>query len=115
MLLELNDLLNTIPPDDYLDPDTPVKRDEQVVGEMDNILRRAYTLKMRAAAMALRKAADAMTNSHLDGEAEHLKNLADIANDCFWHIVRDRLQLWDKEGIGVRSGFRVVVKEDSSD
>jgi hypothetical protein len=108
-----------MPPSEYIEPDTEMKRQEVVIGTVDIHLKALYTLFQQF----LRKNNESMLNSLL-AQATVKKILSEKVNECqnkmellkemFWYDFRESFGVWNCH-VGIRTGFRAVMWEDNQD
>jgi hypothetical protein len=109
--------LNQIEEDQFAEPDSDMQTTDEDVGEMNDYHKRLYTLarKMgRVAAEALVEGKfnnDATKKQDSMKRAEEYKTKSTIVMDVMWASINDDFSLWDKETVGVRRGFRVVINK----
>jgi len=109
LLLELNETT------DYLEPRQEIGSNDHVVGDMNELMKKLYTVYMSMAKQAsmLKVELGFSDNEETRLQAFRLIDRATILQKLFWLIVKDVFNLWDKESTGVRAGFKVVWSDSS--
>lgn len=114
-----------------VEPDTEVSKNEIVIGEMDERLKRLYGLfhsvhirgqKILSAGMEIlicgREKDTTEFRKKISANCEELNKcecLHKIVEAVFWAEINQKFKKWERGGdIGVRKGFKVVVIEEKS-
>ncbi len=103
---------------DFLEPQQDMERGDHEIGLMTEDHKRLFTLwraVKRSAEEAVIQAKYAQSREQALEEkkrAEELALKAHILGDIFWVSLNDHYDVWDKESIGVRRGFKVVWSEE---
>lgn len=124
-----------IKPEDYIEPSQEINEGDNEVGELPDELKRIFTLMSKKVIAITTKSNEQIESLIKDGidfilkgeikevdclikkfrnekfEAE--KRLEALRN-IFWVSVNEEFSLWDKNGIGVRKGFKVVWMDRDS-
>ena len=112
--------LSGVKESEFIEPDHPLEKSDQVVGDMSDTAKRLFTLGrlMEKDASQFRLDAhycnDEAKKSELAAKSDELAAKATFVRDLMWIGIRDELGLWGK-GIGVRPEFKVVTMPDISD
>jgi len=112
--------LDGINKSDFIEPDHPLTKGDQEVGEMSVMSRQLYSL-----GISLEKAAnqhnldatycnDSAKKPELEARATELMSKARILKELMWVGIRDEFGLWG-ENIGVRVGYKVVSRPSDTD
>ena len=101
-------------PGDPLEPTWDVGEKDHPVGVLGDDLKRMYILAVRQKQEAAQVAVEAQFSMNqqerdrLTSKAVELKEKGEILQRIFWAAVKDQFKLWDKESIGLRSGWTAV-------
>ena len=111
--------LSSIDAKEFIEPDEKIdQRADVVVGEASDDLKRIYTLVNKLQEVGARYAVDARFSKdnrfRLDAEkrAFELKRKVDTLLDIFWITLKDDFDLWDKDSVGIRKGWKVTYRKD---
>ena len=104
---------------DLGEPDTEVNIHDHIVGELSNDLRKLYTMWKKTTEVAARTKVDLLfSNSkhkeELDRRFSELSSKSEALREIFWIGVHDEHDLWSKDSVGVRRGWKVVWSDSSS-
>ena len=100
-------------PDDEVDP-----RFDVVVGEASDDLRRIYTLAERLLEAGARYSVDAQFSkdnrlrSDAGKKAYELAKKIEVLKEIFWITLKDDFDLWNKDSVGIRKGWKVTYRKD---
>ena len=100
-----------------LDPPGEVKSSDHQVGEMDNELKKLYTLWQQLEKSTYQTMLDArykQLTPEEEAKINEMQQKTSVLRATFWIVVKDTFQLWGKESIGVRHGFMVVWSDSQS-
>ncbi len=100
--------------DEFAEPNDPVRFEESILGEMDDLEKRFYTVSRKKGKMAKLLHVELEFGNGSDSEkAKQLSMVKDLAGESnalvemMWCLIRERIG--DAPiGIGVRSGFKIV-------
>lgn len=113
--------LSIIEPSEFAEPGEDVDpKTDIVVGKASDDLKRIYTLTEKLQEAGARYSIDARfsKDNHLRSDAEkkmhELKRKTETLMDIFWIILKDDFDLWDKDSVGIRKGWKVTYKKDGS-
>ena len=115
MELENIDAKELDEPGEEVDP-----RSDVVVGEASDDLKRIYTLVNKLQEAAARYSIDARfsKDNRLRSDAEkktyELKRKIETLMEIFWITLKDDFDLWDKDSVGIRKGWKVTYRKDGS-
>ena len=104
-----------IEPSEEVDPKSDV-----VVGEASDDLKQIYTLVDKLQEAGARYAVDARfsKDNRFRSDAEkrtyELKRKVETLLDIFWITLKDDFDLWDKDSVGIRKGWKVTYGKDGS-
>lgn len=108
--LELDDIKDT----NFALPSDAVESGEKVVAnDVSPYIKQLYTLWRSKMDSCKRATVEAMFGEKSDrvtliAKVTESHTKADILGDLFWIAIKDECGMWDKEGIGIREGWRVV-------
>lgn len=102
--------LDLITQDAFIEPTEPVTKKDHVVGNMDDELKRLWTLYIQYQKKAEIAEVEARYGGNI-AEAQSLAMRTHALDSIFWIAVNDKHQTWDKPSMGVRSGWKVVWHE----
>jgi len=104
--------------DEIIGTDDEVKKDDTVVGVVSEDLQKLFTLAKQYQKIAAEKQV-AMKFAEDDKEKEEheaqywsANNKAGLFRDIFWVELRDQFQLWTKDSVAFRKGWKVVWKDN---
>ena len=104
--------------DNFVEPEDDMQSNDNYVGDMTTELKKLYTLWKRLSEVAARSKVDyefsnASTKEALLAKWAELREKAKTLRYIFWVCVQDEFpELWSRESIGVRRGFKVVWSEE---
>lgn len=101
-------------------PKHPVDpKNETVMGNCDDpFIRRLWATSTFYRREAEHAKVDSKINGadiKYDSHFNRHDDIADMLRNMFWVLLRERHQLWDKGGIGIRSEWRIVKLKDDSE
>ena len=100
-------------PDDEVDPKSDI-----VVGEASDDLKRIYTLSERLREAGARYSIDARFSkdnrlrSDAGKKAYELAKKIEVLKEIFWITLKDDFDLWNKDSVGIRKGWKVTYRKD---
>lgn len=111
---------------DFAEIETEVDSSETIVGEMtvlEKALRTISARQIERACCELKLSAKQFfaekPNLKILTQARDMalrgKAVADSANDLMWIFIKDRLDLWKPECIGIRKGFQIVTFDEKEE
>lgn len=113
--------LSAIEPGEFAEPGEEIDpKADVVVGEASNDLRRIYTLTEKLQEAGARYSIDARfsKDNRLRSDAEkkmhELKRKTEVLMEIFWIILKDDFDLWNKDSVGIRKGWKVTYRKDGS-
>ncbi|GAI58447.1 unnamed protein product [marine sediment metagenome] len=111
--IELQDITS----DKFLEPGADNMKGDREVGEMDDDLKRLWTLwqfyqKVAAKCTFDIKYEPGANIKELSVKKTEFQAKAEVLRDIFWIAVKDKFGLWYAPSIGVRKGFIVVEMEE---
>ena len=94
------------------EPNSPIRPGERIIGEIQGDLRKLYTLMMQVGYESEKIKVDLTYGSeatpHRVEEFARLCRLDELLTLIFWFSVKDNLNCWYADTIGVRSGWKIV-------
>ena len=112
MELSSIDIKEIIEPNEEVDP-----RLDVVVGEASDDLKRIYTLVNKLQEAGARYSIDARfsRDNSLRADAkkkmQELKDKIETLMKIFWIVLKDDFDLWDKDIVGIRKGWKVTYSK----
>lgn len=112
--------LSGLGPNEIIEPETEVDKSDVVVGEASDDLKRIYTLaeKLREAGarytVDARFSKDNRLRADLQRKVYELSQKVETLMQIFWITLKDDFNLWDKNSIGVRKGWKVAYSKNDS-
>lgn len=106
--------------DEFTEPEENVVKSDCVIGEASEDLKRIYTFAEKLRETGARYVIDARFSKNTQFRIESKKKLCEIQAKIeavmaiFWITLRDNFDLWDKEGVGIRKGWKVVYRKSES-
>ena len=100
---------------EYIEPDHPSEKGDHSVGEMSDTTRQLYTLGIllekdgRQHQLDAHYCDDKTRKLELEAKAVEFLSKATIIRELMWIGIKDEFGLWG-ENIGVRRGFKVVIR-----
>ena len=110
--------LNSIAKSDIIEPDHAPENGDLPVGEMPDMARRLFSLGRLLEKDGVQCQIDAhycndkVKKLELEARCQELKAKSSVLMELMWIGIRDELGLWN-ENVGVRSGFKVVMRPDT--
>lgn len=104
---------------EIIEPQTEVDKSDIVAGEASDDLKRIYTLaeKLREAGarytVDARFSKDNRLRADLQRKVYELSQKVETLTQIFWITLKDDFNLWDKNSIGVRKGWKVTYSKES--
>jgi len=112
--------LSSIDAKEFIEPNTEVDlRSDVVVGDADDELKRVYALTEKLQEAAARYSIDARFSkdnrlrSDAEKKAYELRKKVEILMEIFWITLKDKFDLWDKNSVGIRKGWKVVYSKEN--
>ena len=98
---------------DFLEPNREIERNDHVVGEMSDDLKKLYTLWNSTMKSAMQLQMERMFGQVKDKDDwkarfDEITDKIEILQRLFWFAVKAEHNLWGYPSIGVRKGFTVV-------
>lgn len=99
---------------ELLEPYAEASSDDHVVGDLDDDLKKIYTLALRWDKAAIemlvsaRYVNDDMRRKQDLEKASELRRKSELLMDIFWVSIKDSFELWKNPSIGIRKGWKVV-------
>jgi len=112
--------LSGIKESELIEPDHPLEKDDQVVGDMSDTTKRLFTLgrlmekDSHQSQLDAHYCNDKAKKLELETKAEELSIKAGVVRGLMWISLRDELGLWGAN-VGVRPGYKVVTMPDTQD
>jgi len=107
--IELQDITS----DKFLEPDADNMEGDKRVAEMDDELKRLWTLGQSYLKVAAKCAFDmkyepGVNTKELSARRDEFHAKSEVLREIFWIAVKDKFGLWYAPSIGVRKGFIIV-------
>lgn len=102
--------LTALTEEELIEPQQKVTKRDRVVGEMDDELKRLWTLFQQYSKKSDIARVEAEYGGNT-GEAQSLAMRTHAVEAIFWIAVHDKFELWEKPSVGVRAGWKVVWHE----
>src|SRR3989344_3670549 len=107
--------LSSIDAKEFIEPDEKIdQRADVVVGEASDDLKRIYTLVNKLQEVGARYSIDARFSkdnrlrSDAGKKAYELAKKIEVLMEIFWIALKDDFDLWDKDSVGIRKGWKVT-------
>lgn len=112
-LLEIE--LKSLDQRDFYEPDAELEPEDHVVGDMSEDAVRLFTLMLQTTKSLAEKIIEMKferlssdESKQLRIQLEELRDKSDFIKELFWIEIKSEHNLWDKSGLGVRVGRKVV-------
>jgi hypothetical protein len=110
--------LNSISDNDLMEPPAPVERGEKVIADISNslMLKKLFSLCSMKTRECLRlkneirfiPESDSSDYVSLKSQIHEYEEKGELVRGLFWIGLKDELGLWNRDGIGIRTGWKVV-------
>ena len=106
--------IKVIGEDELFEPHAEASSNDHIVGDLDDDLKKIYTLALRWEKVATEMLLGARYINDDDRryqdivKANELHRKSEILIDIFWVSIKDTFELWQKPAIGIRKGWKVV-------
>lgn len=118
-LLEIE--LSSLDQSDFYEPDAELESDDHIAGDMSEDAVRLFTLMRQTTKFLAEKVMEIKfgrlssdESNLLKTQVEELHSKSDFIKELFWIEIRSEYNLWDKGGLGVRVGRKVVWFESKT-
>lgn len=112
--------LSSIDEPDIIEPEHPLEKNDHLVGEMSDMIKRLFTLgwllqkDAKQSSLDAQYCTDKVKKVELQSKARELTAKSNVLKELMWIGIQDELGLWN-ENTGIRTGFKVVTTSTSED